>query len=379
MISNFKMLIVGVSVVLLTLPNLYVSTQDNNPLSAFKTVHEIQSPQIPLLNRLYLETEIDLGKGYAIADQNNKVVSSSLTEKRETVVNQVSINSTTPTRGNVNRLIDDKSETFVEFEPVAEISEFVVSYAEPITTTSFNYSYGPNVLQSQFLQIELIEDGKTKQLYDKVYNVGGYASFPEITGKEFKITFYHTNRLQLSEINFDYPASISKSSSRVEWLGEPSNNYKLFTNPDRFVPNHYDVNLYRATDIPQLATLGNNSPNSIYTEQDRDEDGVPDIKDNCPDYSNKEQIDLDKNNLADICEDRDLDGVAGFADNCPTQANTNQSDKDNDKIGDECDDKNNYEEKDKQLRWLMPIGLGGGLIAMIGALWFAFKNKVDVE
>jgi hypothetical protein len=58
---------------------------------------------------------------------------------------------------------------------------------------------------------------------------------------------------------------------------------------------------------------------------DRDEDGVNDDGDNCPDDPNSNQ------------EDGDVDGVGDVCDNCPEIANAGQEDRDNDGVGDVCD------------------------------------------
>jgi hypothetical protein len=80
---------------------------------------------------------------------------------------------------------------------------------------------------------------------------------------------------------------------------------------------------------------------------DRDGDGILDGTDNCPDVPNPDQVDVDQNQIGDICEgctmlplrmgdDDDSDTLADTADNCfgVTQA---QQDADNDGIGNACD------------------------------------------
>jgi len=59
--------------------------------------------------------------------------------------------------------------------------------------------------------------------------------------------------------------------------------------------------------------------------QDTDEDGIPDVEDNCPTVPNPGQ------------EDGDGDGVGDACDNCPGVANPGQEDGDGDEVGDACD------------------------------------------
>ena len=58
---------------------------------------------------------------------------------------------------------------------------------------------------------------------------------------------------------------------------------------------------------------------------DRDDDGIPDARDNCPTAPNHNQLDADSDGFGDVC------------DNCPADANPDQLDSDADGFGDPCD------------------------------------------
>jgi hypothetical protein len=58
---------------------------------------------------------------------------------------------------------------------------------------------------------------------------------------------------------------------------------------------------------------------------DSDDDGVPDSQDNCPGVPNPNQEDTDGDTVGDAC------------DNCPNDVNQDQADRDNDSVGDVCD------------------------------------------
>jgi hypothetical protein len=76
---------------------------------------------------------------------------------------------------------------------------------------------------------------------------------------------------------------------------------------------------------------------------DRDNDGIADSADNCPDISNPAQTDTDRDGIGDGCDtavslpDLDADGIADTLDNCPQVANSTQLDSDKDSLGDACD------------------------------------------
>ena len=75
---------------------------------------------------------------------------------------------------------------------------------------------------------------------------------------------------------------------------------------------------------------------------DEDEDGIFDLLDNCSATPNRDQSDLDRDDIGDACDitdngqDSDTDGVFGF-DNCLWVANSDQLDTDQDSVGNACD------------------------------------------
>lgn len=88
---------------------------------------------------------------------------------------------------------------------------------------------------------------------------------------------------------------------------------------------------------------------------DNDSDGILNSVDNCPEVANPDQANADRDLFGDLC-DTDADGdtiadklqqgdglftvidVADGGDNCPLVANRNQADLDSDEIGNACDD-----------------------------------------
>ena len=73
--------------------------------------------------------------------------------------------------------------------------------------------------------------------------------------------------------------------------------------------------------------------------EDPDEDGWPNVADNCPNSPNPQQEDSNGDDIGDACQDDDdNDGAGDGDDNCPAIANPDQEDLDEDGVGDVCDD-----------------------------------------
>jgi len=71
---------------------------------------------------------------------------------------------------------------------------------------------------------------------------------------------------------------------------------------------------------------------------DMDDDGIRDSDDNCPNDSNPNQEDLDRDGIGDVCDtDIDGDGFDNSVDNCPNDSNPSQNNQDSDSQGDACD------------------------------------------
>lgn len=94
------------------------------------------------------------------------------------------------------------------------------------------------------------------------------------------------------------------------------------------------------TDGSGLTTIlaGDANGRDLAFYEDSDNDGIPEISDNCPTTSNVSQTDTDSDSSGDACDsDDDGDSVADGSDNCTLVVNSTQTDTDSDASGDACD------------------------------------------
>jgi hypothetical protein len=86
------------------------------------------------------------------------------------------------------------------------------------------------------------------------------------------------------------------------------------------------------------AVMDRNSRYAVGLTVDRDNDGVPNVNDNCIGGVNPNQINTDGDLAGDACDlDDDNDQVADTSDNCPLHTNEDQADFDGDGSGNDCD------------------------------------------
>jgi hypothetical protein len=133
---------------------------------------------------------------------------------------------------------------------------------------------------------------------------------------------------------FVYLGSPSGLQGQPAWTGSNGHAYSRFGGS---VAGAGDVNRDYASDVIVGAHYddpagGVNYVGSAYlyrgiagTLADSDNDGIPDIGDNCPHVYNPGQEDADRDGIGDLC------------DNCPHASNPRQLDTDGDGVGDACD------------------------------------------
>jgi len=199
--------------------------------------------------------------------------------------------------------------------------------------------------------------------------------FPETVVSDLQIEFSLTQPLRLAEVGVT-PKQQPVRTEGVRFLAQPGESYTVYLDPDRSYGRvssggsnlRSDAGVMPLPEYPIVA-------NPTYVPSDRDDDGIPDTRDNCPRVANADQKDVDGNGQGDVCDDFDRDGVMTVEDNCPQTSNRNQRDTDGDGVGDVCDEKENrFTEANPWVPW---VGIGIAAL-VLGGLMFSVVHLKPV-
>lgn len=269
-------------------------------------------------------------------------------------------------------LTDSNTKTFQDFSAVGNTPSFIrlkATFLEPVSVSSVQFLLDPTSTKPYKISIyyakTLGSDFETLALNRSLLG-NGVVDILQVNAVDFEIVIEITEPLRISEIKFNNKSE--NNPPKLRFLAKPNYRYKLFFDPQvvQYVPTTEAPNFNTAVDSEVLkVTSLNIAPNAIFTEMDSDGDGVVDSMDNCPNISNSDQVDLNKNGMGDACEDFDSDGVLNYIDNCPDIVNRNQLDSDGDGVGDACDlEESRFLEKYFWIPWL-GIAFGFGVVALI--------------
>ena len=289
--------------------------------------------------------------------------------KQETLVNEIPITVTTaPHAGEANRMIDKDAWTYVDFslpENAQGQVKITLTSPSPISSSALTILLDDNTALPTSVEIRASVGGQNKIVVANKKMDQQTIRFPQTTSNWWEITFNYSQPLRISELRLDQSNAIKSNSRALRFLAQPGHSYRVYFDPDRpaEAPVGEAGNLTSAQDVLVISKTLTPQNNPNYVIADVDNDGVPDILDNCVSVNNQDQQDVNNNGRGDACDDFDQDGRMNSTDNCPDNPNWGQEDTDGDGIGDVCDkEESRITEKYPWIPW---VGIGFAAIVLI--------------
>lgn len=242
-------------------------------------------------------------------------------------------------------------------------ASFTIKTNRPVSSSGITLSLEKNVALPTSMEIRAVVNGETRVVLRESKMTQSTVRFPQIQSSQWTIVFSYAQPLQITELHIqDDKAPVLKRG--VRFLAQPGHAYQLYLDPDQLArpATAQSANLTLDEGVVRLPAFPSNA-NPLYHPADVDEDGVPDITDNCVSVANQNQIDIDDNGRGDACDDFDRDGVLNSKDNCSDSPNSDQRDTDGDAMGDVCDkEESRFTEKYPWIPW---IGIGSAGVVLI--------------
>ena len=283
---------------------------------------------------------------------------------------------------NIFDLTDLNTESYREYQIGQNVNtaKIVISYSEEVSADSMGFDIPRNAFMPNRVTIKTIDEGTNaeKIIANKVRVFANNVTFPKTKAKIWMIEFEYTQPLRLSEIRLN---TLPENYSYViKFLAQPLERYTLYYNSTynliNEMPKYDNAFNFESIDAEQRILLDMKDVNYEFKDLDIDGDGISDATDNCSNYPNKDQEDLNNNGIGDICEDIDFDGLVSYLDNCPSVSNSSQFDEDGDGVGNECDtEESRLTEK---YPWLPYAGIGVATLVILGMFYVAYKNSKDL-
>lgn len=275
------------------------------------------------------------------------------------------------------KIVDNNSKTYKEFLVSGEKIEkttIVLQFTAPISSNSLSLLLDQYVALPNLIEIRASLYGNEKVILASQKMTSNNIYFPVTNADKWLITFTYGQPLRIVEITLQQNDKISNQGLR--FLAQPNNKYVIYFNPDRYIniPVAESGNLSSNDGVIIVPDIDSQN-NSSYVLADTDSDSVPDIRDNCVNIDNFDQVDVNGNGRGDACDDFDKDAILNINDNCPNAPNRDQIDSDHDGLGDVCDtEESRLTEKYKFIPWL---GIGLALITIIILFAITYKKKIQ--
>lgn len=289
--------------------------------------------------------------------------------KQEVLVSKIPVFvNTFPNVNGVEKIIDENSETYVDLPLSDENTQgkvtITLSGQKAITSSNLTVLLDNHVALPTTVAVRALVNGKDKIIVSKREMRKNTIDFPKTTAKKWQITFTYTQPLRISELRLRQDNATKSETRTVKFLAQPDHSYRIYFDPDRLVKVSVGEtgNLSSAQDVLTLTSTSTQS-NPEYMIADNDNDGVPDVYDNCVYVSNPDQEDLNNNKRGDMCDDFDKDGIINAKDNCPNKPNRLQADTDGDGIGNVCDKEESR--VTERYPWIPWAGIGFAALVLI--------------
>lgn len=277
-------------------------------------------------------------------------------------------------------LTDEDNSTTVDFPLINDeptVTRIRLVSDQVLTSSELRLALAPNVALPRTIKITAGTNLNASTTVVATRPLGtNNVPFLSTTAAVWDIEFTHSQPLRLAELELTQDRMVETTSQSVRFLAQPDTAYRIWLDPDRSVslPRVESGNL--TSDAGVLSVPGTLTTNPNYTLADTDDDGAPDIYDNCVTINNPDQADIDNNGRGDACDDWDRDGVINSLDNCPDIPNRNQLDTDGDGIGDVCSEGDSR--LTEQHPWITWLGLGVAIVAIALMFWFVYRRQQKV-
>ncbi len=289
--------------------------------------------------------------------------------RQETFRNQIpmSVTANAPA-ANAQAMLDADPQTYTEFTVPADAAataQIILTSEQPITSASLTFLLDSNVALPNSIAVHASDEAAGEKIIVAPRELGDQTiAFPKTTAKQWTITLSHSQLLRITELRLHQENAAKQSTNAVRFLAQPAHTYRVYFDPDRYSapPVGEAGNLTSDTDVVILPAIAA-EPNPAYVIADVDQDGVPDIRDNCVNIANADQQDKNANKRGDACDDFDRDGLSNTIDNCPDAPNRNQADADGDGLGDVCDTEESR--LTERYAWLPWLGIGSAAVVLI--------------
>lgn len=295
----------------------------------------------------------------------------------KTVAEQISVSASEVVRP---QLTDNEYSTYVDFGVdgfATQYDEIVIELSRPAKLSGIRLALGNFVALPHRVSVRAGDMGSETVLVAETEMHENNVRFPSTEAMRFVITLGHAQPLRLSEVTVLNDEPERTTDSYIRFLVQPGHTYKIFADPDRYVPVTLPEmpNLYDNSDLRMLLSAPVGVVNTLYKESDSDEDTIADIRDNCVNVPNTDQLDIDGNSRGDVCDDYDKDGINNTNDNCVNEPNASQVDTDADGTGDACDlTESRFTESHPFIPWAV---LGLVALLVIGMLYSVVTRSAD--